>query len=68
MNKRHFEAFAAVARRRRQDAKRCEAEGKKEEATAAIFVALGIEEAVIEVAQQFNPLFDAARFRRACNA
>ena len=67
MTKQHFIAFAEKARQLRLDAKTHEKAGNKELADCATYQALGIEQAVIEVAQKFNPRFDDARFRAACN-
>lgn len=67
MNKRHFEAFAAEAREWRRVGKQNEKAGLAKQAENAFSMALGIEYATIKVGKQFNPQFDEARFRAACN-
>ena len=67
MNKRHFEAFAEEAREWRRVGKQQEQDGNKEAAANAFSMALGVEYAVIKIGKRFNPAFDEARFRAACN-
>lgn len=67
MNKQHFEAFAAEARSWRLNAKTHEANGDTAKAEVCYQNALGIEQATINVGKRFNPRFDEARFRAACN-
>lgn len=66
MTKKHFQAFAALARDHRRNAQQWEAEGHADKAQQEYMVSLGIEAAVIRVATQDNPRFDEVRFRRAC--
>lgn len=66
MTKRHFEAFAAVVRRKREAEAAYEKVGEKALEAITRHEANGIEEAVIEVCQEFNGRFDAERFRKAC--
>lgn len=65
MTKVHFEAFAEQARICRQNA-RVHERGDKALEDACYQQALGIEQAVINVAKRFNPRFDEVRFRQAC--
>ena len=60
MTKQHFEAFAKTCRQWRSVAVTVGTPAQRE------FTALAIENAVVEVAAEDNPRFDAARFRQAC--
>lgn len=67
MTKQHFKAFAEIARTLRARARVHEKDGNAHLAQADYNQAIGIEDAVIKVGLQFNPNFDSARFRQACN-
>ena len=67
MTKKHFQAFAGEARRWRESAERLSTENDTRGAFAYRAMAQGIEDGVVKVAMQFNPRFDEALFRKACN-
>lgn len=66
MSKKHFIAFALIACNLRAQAKKNTTAGNHLLAQVEFTKAAGIEQAVIEVATQFNDNFDANRFKAAC--
>ena len=68
MTKKHFELFATEARYWRKRAIQEERDGKLAGSIVASHMsyAIGIEDAVIKVAQLTSKHFDAERFKAAC--
>ena len=67
MNREHYLHFAQIARQHRLNAKTHEKAGDKVLADCSIFQALGIEQAVLDVAKRFHSTLNEVRFRQACN-
>lgn len=66
MTKKHFIAFAKQAALCREEAKEAEKLGAMHNYAAFTNMAQGIEQAVCNIAKDFNPNFNEEKFRAAC--